>query len=317
MNRIRFIRSVALAAALCITAVSATATSVPNTMVQQGRLFDADGAPVEGTLEVVFSIYDSALGGDVVWTETRAIEFDKGYFSTTLGLEMPFDETVWDGSVHYLAVKVADDPEMKPRASIHAVPYAYVAEYVTGDINPASVSINGGEVISSDGEWVGEPTGLVGAPGEPGVKGDKGDKGNKGDKGDKGDKGNTGDTGITVATAPLDYDDGTKTISISTGGCNEGDVLTFADGTFACAPLAVPSLSCEVVQANFGGAALVVACPAGTTVTGGGAFLSDGNNNFLNWNDAGSFPSGNGWRCERSIFSANTSQCFAICCSVE
>jgi len=314
MNRTRLIRLVAIATVLCLTALSGTATSVPNTLAQQGRLFDVDGAPVEGTLSVTFSIYSSDLGGDELWTETQTIAFDRGYFSTTLGLDTPFEQVVWDGSVRYLGVKVADDPEMAPRASIHAVPYALVAEYVSGDIDPSSLSINGEPVISSAGQWVGDP---INISGPPGVKGDAGAKGDKGDSGDKGDKGDAGDAGVVVATAPLVYDAGTETVSISTNGCVDGDVLTFAGGSFSCAPPPTPSLSCEVVEANFGGASFVVACPAETTVTGGGAFLSDGDNHFLNWNDAGSFPSGNGWRCERNIFSANTSRCYAICCSVD
>jgi len=51
-----------------------------------------------------------------------------------------------------------------------------------------------------------------GADGQTGPKGDKGDQGDKGDKGDQGDP---GPAGVVAATAPILYNSGTQTVSIS------------------------------------------------------------------------------------------------------
>jgi len=62
------------------------------------------------------------------------------------------------------------------------------------DINPKSVSITGyGTVINSNGQWVGDPTGLQGPPGP---------KGDTGAAGPQGIQGATGPQGLTGATGP-------------------------------------------------------------------------------------------------------------------
>src|SRR5687767_11313339 len=102
------------------------AAAVPGTITHQGRLFDAKGAPVSETLDVVFTIYDAAGGSTVLWTETHAVAFDGGYFSVELGAMTPFGPTVFDGKVRYLGITVGGDAEMTPRAPVRSVPYALV-----------------------------------------------------------------------------------------------------------------------------------------------------------------------------------------------
>ncbi len=65
------------------------------------------------------------------------------------------------------------------------------------------------------------PQGIQGDQGPKGDKGDQGDQGPQGDKGDQGDigpqgpQGIPGTSGVAFATAPLSYDSGTQTVSIS------------------------------------------------------------------------------------------------------
>lgn len=58
------------------------------------------------------------------------------------------------------------------------------------------------------------PQGPAGPPGPQGEPGEQGIPGPKGDKGDKGDQGDPGQPGVVAATAPLDYDALTQTVSI-------------------------------------------------------------------------------------------------------
>lgn len=63
-------------------------------------------------------------------------------------------------------------------------------------INTSKIKIDGNELISSDGKWLGDPTNLRGPKGEQGIQGPKGDKGDQGLKGIQGPKGDKGDQGL-------------------------------------------------------------------------------------------------------------------------
>lgn len=144
-------------ASLFLSAGSSLAAAPP-AITQQGRLFQADGMPVSGPLDVVFSLHDSAVGGALLWSETHTITFDDGYFSVALGEMTPLGNAAFDGSVRYLGIQIGDDAEMSPRSATRSVPYALVASDAIGDITPKSVSIAGvGTVIDATGHWVGPP----------------------------------------------------------------------------------------------------------------------------------------------------------------
>jgi hypothetical protein len=172
---------VALAAVLLSPAASA---DVPGTLTHQGRIYDANGAPVTATIEVVFTIYEDEAGTNELWKEARSVSLEDGYFSVALGEDTPIDGAVLDGSVRYLGVKVGSDPEMTPRAPVRSVPYALLANDVNGDITPRSISIRGiGLVIDENGQWVGDVAGLQGPAGPPGPVGPEGPAGPAGPPG--------------------------------------------------------------------------------------------------------------------------------------
>ncbi|MCC6525242.1 MAG: collagen-like protein [Polyangiaceae bacterium] len=173
---------------------------VPQSITQQGRLYDGNGQPITGPLDVAFSLYTSAGAATPIWSETHTITFDDGYFSVTLGTIDPMDTTVFDGSVRHLGIKVGTDPEMTPRAAVHSVPYAILAGDVTGDIHPNSVIVNGTTVIDDTGAWVGGSSGLVGPTGPTGPAGSNGATGPAGADGAIGPTGPAGAKGATGAT---------------------------------------------------------------------------------------------------------------------
>lgn len=79
------------------------------------------------------------------------------------------------------------------------------------------------------------------------------------------------------------------------------------------------TLNCVQNSTSFAGTSTVVSCPgSGYIATGGGFYLSDGNNNGLNWNDGWAYPSGStAWQCGRNVYSGNTSYCYVVCCKVQ
>ncbi|MDI3282668.1 hypothetical protein [Polyangium sp. 15x6] len=193
----RWITAALLAGSVSAAAMSASA-AVPVTITNQGRLFDADDAPINGELTVTFAIYDAANAQTPLWSEEHKVAFDEGFYSVSLGSIVPFDK-LFDGSVRYLGITIESESELQPRAPIQSVPYALLANDVNGDIHPTSVTINGTEVINNNGEWVGPPTGLVGPTGATGPQGPVGADGAVGPAGPTGALGPVGPMGPTGA----------------------------------------------------------------------------------------------------------------------
>lgn len=120
----------ALCALIAFSSPAAAALSVPQTLTQQGRLLDSDGAPVDGVqLTFTFSLYTTAAAGSAVWTETQSITPDKGYFSAKLGEGTAFTADIFDGSqgALFLGIKIGTDAEMAPRQELTSVPFAMLA----------------------------------------------------------------------------------------------------------------------------------------------------------------------------------------------
>ncbi|MFO0759220.1 MAG: hypothetical protein U0359_22200 [Byssovorax sp.] len=196
-------------AALLVPAVLAVpclaSAAVPHGLTEQGRLFDAAGSPLDGTVTLTFTLYDAASGGNALWTEAQIVTLDEGYFSAELGALVPIPTGVWTGAERYVGIKVGNDPEMSPRQSTRSVPYALVAGDAVGDIHPTTVSVNGQLVIDAQGNWVGPATGLVGPAGPAGPTGAQGIAGPQGPAGPIGPAGATGPqgpAGSTGATGP-------------------------------------------------------------------------------------------------------------------
>ncbi len=83
----------------------------------QGYLTNAAGVPVNGTVQMVFMIYDVETGGTELWNEAHNVTLNHGVYNVVLGassllpnpITLPFDQQ------YYLGIKVGTDPEMTPR----------------------------------------------------------------------------------------------------------------------------------------------------------------------------------------------------------
>lgn len=194
-----------VAASLLLT--TAASADVPQTLTHQGRLYDNKGAPVGVTTTMVFRIYDGA--GAELWKESHSVTFDDGYYSVQLGSLTPFPDTLWATPSLEMGVTVGNDPEMTPRGEIRSVPYALVAGDAVGDLHPTSVSIGGTTIINDQGQWVGDPTGLVGPMGPTGAQGPAGAMGPTGAQGPVGPTGATGAQGVMGPQGPVGPTGGT------------------------------------------------------------------------------------------------------------
>jgi hypothetical protein len=183
-------------------AASSAQAAVPSFLTEQGRLLDPNGEPVTGSVSIVFALHTQAVANgqdSVLWTETQTLTLDGGYFSARLGDVTALDVQAFDGTERYLAIAVNGDPEMAPRQTLDAVPYALVANNVVGSITPTTVSVGGTIVINGAGQWVGPSAGIAGPPGPSGPQGATGAAGQDGATGVPGA---TGPAGLAGATGP-------------------------------------------------------------------------------------------------------------------
>jgi hypothetical protein len=150
-----FVRWVAVATLSAIglwngSALAAAPPPVPQTLQQQGRILDSDGAPVSSKVHFVFNVYAKASGGMPLWTEEQDITLDDGYFSTELGAKTAFAD-LFDGSTLYLGVTVGNDDEMAPRQTVSSVPYALLAGAA---VTVPFTGISGVPAACADGKYL-------------------------------------------------------------------------------------------------------------------------------------------------------------------
>jgi len=139
------------------------ALAAPTKLAQQGRVLDGDGAPLEGSHDMVFVLYDAGTEGTALWTEERDADFAAGYYSITLGEQVPLDDLLFDTESVWLELSI-DGETLTPRQEVVSVPYALratAAEHLEGGmVDAQEISVDGTVVIDSDGTWVG-PTPAV------------------------------------------------------------------------------------------------------------------------------------------------------------
>ncbi|PKN59896.1 MAG: hypothetical protein CVU53_05895, partial [Deltaproteobacteria bacterium HGW-Deltaproteobacteria-11] len=111
---------------------SVCAASAPRLMNLQGRLTDKNGIPLSGAYEVKFSVWNSALGGVMLWDEKQSVACERGVFQILLGSVNPIPSNVFsDGESRYLEIDIespVNDPPMTPRQRLVTVVYAFLAE---------------------------------------------------------------------------------------------------------------------------------------------------------------------------------------------
>jgi trimeric autotransporter adhesin len=128
----------------------ATFGGIPGTINYQGYLTDSGGTPVHATVSMIFSIYETDIGGVSSWTETQNVEVSNGIYTVQLGKNAPL--TLHFDVPYYLGISVAGDPEMTPRKPLTAVPYAFRAKTTEIDQDTlAGLSCTGGQVARWDG----------------------------------------------------------------------------------------------------------------------------------------------------------------------
>ncbi len=140
-------RRLILAAAFVLAgalAAPARAQLVPPAVNFQGRLTNATGAPISGSHNFIFKIFNASAGGTQLWTETQnGIVVTAGIYNAPLGGVTPLTPAVFASSGTWLEINVDADGPMSPRLQLVSVPFAFNAQTLGGG---SAVVVTGGNV---------------------------------------------------------------------------------------------------------------------------------------------------------------------------
>jgi hypothetical protein len=146
MNTRRMVKGLLLGVILFWWMLPWVGHTVPTTINYQGYLTNSTGTPINTTISIVFSLYDTASGGTALWTETQNVVVASGVYSVNLGSVNPIT-LLFDGH-YYLGVKVGTDTEMTPRKALTSVGYAFRAQNAD---NAGGWIYSGGTIVLGTG----------------------------------------------------------------------------------------------------------------------------------------------------------------------
>jgi len=110
---------------LLVLLVPSLLAQIPHIISYQGVLTDNAGNPKpDGDYNFTFSLYKTGTGGDAIWSESKTLNVSKGLFSTSLGSQTPFADTVKFDNPYWLGIKVGTDPELSPRIALTSSGYS-------------------------------------------------------------------------------------------------------------------------------------------------------------------------------------------------
>ena len=123
-----------LAVLFLVLSIGISYSQIPKTMSYQAVLTNTDGSKInEGSYTILFRLYDDTTAVQPLWEESQQVQVTQGVISVILGsiipLDLPFDQQYW------LGITIGGDPELKPRITLAASPYALRARSVAGGVN--------------------------------------------------------------------------------------------------------------------------------------------------------------------------------------
>ncbi|MEZ5357332.1 MAG: hypothetical protein R3F48_00785 [Candidatus Zixiibacteriota bacterium] len=122
-------RTITIFAILCISCIGFLSAEIAPLLQYQGRLTDANGAPLaDGTYSVTFGIYASSGAPSPIWTSgAQEVAVAGGLFTYILGSNVSLPSNIFDNQTRYLGITIGNDVELTPRTQFTASPYAYRA----------------------------------------------------------------------------------------------------------------------------------------------------------------------------------------------
>lgn len=116
-----------LSSVVSLLVASSALAQVPSRLPVSARLHD-NGAPLSGSQQLTFRLFEAATGGTAQWEESQTVTFAAdGFAAFELGATVALSLSVLDGRPLFLEV-VHRSTALAPRLAIGSVPYARRAE---------------------------------------------------------------------------------------------------------------------------------------------------------------------------------------------
>lgn len=117
-------------ASIGLFVTSLQAQEVPSYWPYQGILFDVNGAPLEGSVNLTMKVYESVDALDALWEGTlNNVGVRNGTFSIDLGTVGgdQLKQAIEQVQAKYIGITVNEGIELSPRTRIGSMPYATLA----------------------------------------------------------------------------------------------------------------------------------------------------------------------------------------------
>ncbi|MCP4872454.1 MAG: DUF1566 domain-containing protein [Proteobacteria bacterium] len=140
-----------LALVLVLAGAAPALAETPPIFPVQGVLTDADGALIDGSVTVLFALYDASDAAAPVWEETRSLDVAAGLLTAYLGETEDLPPSLFAShSALWLGITVEDDEEME-RVELGSSAFAAVAQHaldVPEDVARGGQSCSPGDVVA-------------------------------------------------------------------------------------------------------------------------------------------------------------------------
>jgi hypothetical protein len=248
----------------------------PRLISYQGFFTDASGTPIsDGSHLLTITLYDAAVAGTLLWSESHNAITVRGIFSISLGSSTPIPLSLAFDRPYWLGVSVDGGAEMTPRTALTSSPYALNAgaggqgvTSLNGQSGVLTLQGAGGTVVTQSGNAITITS-----------------SGGSGGTGIQGVQNSDGSIAVTAPTGPvatLNIADGGVTVGkIADGSVTDAKIVNVGWGKITGAPSSLPpggsaggSLSGSYPNPNIASGAVTSAMIADGTI--GAADLAAG-----------------------------------------
>lgn len=124
--------SLILLFALAALSASRAPAAMPESIRYQGRLLQAGGVPVNGSVAIGVRLYDTQTGGTLLWTQdVTTVSVAEGLYDLAIG-GVGFANAL-NGGDAWIELEVAGET-LTPRQRMPSAPYAFYAENLSGPV---------------------------------------------------------------------------------------------------------------------------------------------------------------------------------------
>jgi hypothetical protein len=123
----------------CSDDINYTPPPVPTLINHQGTILGTSGNPIDGVVTITYNLFDAAIGGTKLWTETQNIQVSKGIYNVLLGSINPLYPSVFNSENRWLEISIGGEL-LSPRNRLTSVPFALRSGSIAaGSVNSDSI----------------------------------------------------------------------------------------------------------------------------------------------------------------------------------